>query len=340
MFDTKTIEATDDGMMEAQEAAVALLHEGEVVALPTETVYGLAADAFNPEAVAKIFEAKERPHFDPLIVHIATLADLERVADVPEDIQKTVAKLAEEFWPGPLTIILPKTAEVPDLVTSGLPTVGVRQSGHPIFRSINKALGNPLAAPSANRFGRISPTSAQAVMKELGGRIPLIIDAGACNEGIESTIIRIEPREGKKPIFHLHRAGPITKEKLQPFGKIQKVKPSSKLEAPGQLESHYAPTTPFRLISKPEDFTPEPGKTYGLLSYKGEESGEFVRAHRWDSVVALSPGNGKQAEAAVRLFYLMREMDEMGLDEIIAEPLSEVGLGVAIMDRLRRASTV
>ncbi len=176
-------------------------------------------------------------------------------------------------------------------------------------------------------------------MKELGGRIPLIVDAGACNEGVESTIIRIEPREGKKPLFYLHRAGPITKEQLQKFGKVEKVKPGDKLQAPGQLESHYAPQTPFRLIAKPEDFTPEPGKTYGLLSYKGEEGGDFVRMHEWDSVVALSPGSGKLAEAAIRLFFVMREMDEMGLDEIIAEPVSETGLGVAIMDRLRRASS-
>lgn len=338
VFETKIIEATDDGMKDAQNEAVALLQKGEVVALPTETVYGLAADAFNPDAVAKVFAAKERPSFDPLIVHIATLRDLERVAVVPEEIRATVNQLANEFWPGPLTIILPKTPEVPDIVTSGLPTVGVRQSGHPIFRAINKALGNPIAAPSANRFGRISPTSASAVMKELGGRIPLIVDAGACGEGLESTIIRIEPREGKKPIFHLHRAGPITKEQLQKFGKVEKAKPGDKLLAPGELESHYAPLTPFRLIEKPSDFTPQVGKTYGLLSYTGEEGGEFVRAHRWDSVVALSPGSGKLAEAAIRLFYAMREMDEMGLDEIIAEPVSETGLGVAIMDRLRRAS--
>ena len=338
VFETRIIEATDDGMKEAQNEAVALLLKGEIVALPTETVYGLAADAFNPDAVAKIFAAKERPNFDPLIVHIATLRDLERVAVVPEEIRATVNQLANEFWPGPLTILLPKTPEVPDIVTSGLPTVGGRQSGHPIFRAINKALGNPIAAPSANRFGRISPTSASAVMKELGGRIPLIVDAGACNEGLESTIIRIEPREGKKPIFYVHRAGPITKEQLQKFGKVEKVKPGDKLLAPGQLESHYAPLTPFRLIEKPSDFTPEIGKTYGLLSYTGEEGGEFVRAHRWDNVVALSPGSGKLAEAAIRLFYAMREMDEMGLDEIIAEPVTETGLGVAIMDRLRRAS--
>lgn len=338
MYETKIIEATDDGMKEAQNQAVALLQAGEIVALPTETVYGLGADAFNPEAVAKIFAAKERPDFDPLIVHIASFQDLKRVANVPPQIEATVKRLANEFWPGPLTIILPKTAEVPDIVTSGLPTVGVRQSGHPIFRAINQALGNPIAAPSANRFGRISPTSASAVMKELEGKIPLIVDAGACNEGLESTIIRIEPREGKKPIFYLHRAGPITREQLQKFGKVEKVKPADKIQSPGQLESHYAPVTPFRVLEKPEDFTPEEGKSYALLSYKGEEGGEYVRMHDWDSVVALSPGSGKLAEAAIRLFYLMREMDEMGFDEIIAEPVSETGLGVAIMDRLRRAS--
>lgn len=339
VLETKIIEATDDGMTDARDAAVSLLQAGEVVALPTETVYGLGADAFNPAAVAKVFAAKERPTFDPLIVHIAALSDLERVAIVPEDLRETVNQLANAFWPGPLTIILPKTPEIPELVTGGLPTVAVRQSAHPIFRAINKTLGNPIAAPSANRFGRISPTSASAVMKELGGRIPLIIDAGACNEGLESTIIRIEPRKGKKPIFHIHRAGPVTKEQLQKFGKIEKVKPGDKLQSPGQLESHYAPLTPFRLIEKPEDFTPVPGKRYGLLSYKGEDGGEFVRSHEWEVVIALSPGTGKQAEAAIRLFYAMREMDEMGLDEIIAEPLSEVGLGVAINDRLRRAST-
>lgn len=339
VFETKIIEATDDGMSEAKEAAVSLLLEGEIVALPTETVYGLAADAFNPEAVAKVFEAKERPNFDPLIVHIATVQDLEKVAKIPEEIRDIVQRLIQEFWPGPLTLLLPKSSNVPDLVTSGLATVAVRQSANPIFRAINKALGRPIAAPSANRFGRISPTSASAVMKELGGKIPLIVDAGACKEGLESTIISIEPREGKKPLFYLHRAGPITKEQLQVFGKIEKVRANHKLEAPGQLESHYAPITPFRLLEKATDFTPQVGKRYGLLSYTGEESGEFMRAHAWESVVSLSPGNGKLAEAAVRLFYAMREIDEMGLDEIVAEPLSEVGLGVAIMDRLRRASS-
>ncbi len=342
MTETEIIQATDDGMMDAQNRAVALLKAGEIVALPTETVYGLAANALDPSAVAKVFAAKDRPSFDPLIVHIATLEDLDRVANVPADIRPVINRLTAEFWPGPLTFILPKADIIPDIVTSGLPTVAVRQSAHPIFRSINQALGSPIAAPSANRFGRISPTSAAAVEAELSGHIPLIVDAGACNEGLESTIISIQLREdGKKPIFHLHRPGPVTKEMLQPFGKIQKVKANTtdSPQAPGQLASHYAPLTPLRLIEKPEDFSPEPGKTYGLLSYKGDDLSPYVLAHEWDAIVALSPGSGKLAEAAIRLFFALRQLDEMGLDEIIAEPLSQKGLGLAIMDRLRRASS-
>lgn len=327
-------------MKDAVREACALLRAGEIVALPTETVYGLGADALNPSAVAKVFAAKERPSFDPLIVHIASRGDLKDVAIVPEDIEETVNKLTNEFWPGPLTIILPKHPDVPDLVTSGLPTVAVRQSAHPVFRAIGKELGRPIAAPSANRFGRISPTSASAVMKELGGRIPLVVDAGACSEGVESTIISIEPREGKKPVFILHRAGPITKEQLQAFGKVEKFREAKgdTPQAPGQLESHYAPLTPLILLEKPEDFQPEEGKRYGLLSYRGEDDSPYVALHDWETVESLSPGSGKLAEAAIRLFFVMRQLDEAGLDAIIAEPVSETGLGVAIMDRLRRAS--
>ncbi len=339
--ETRIIQVADEEMKEAVTEACALLRAGEIVALPTETVYGLAADAFNPEAVAKVFAAKERPSFDPLIVHIASRGDLKNVAIVPDDVLEAVSKLTQAFWPGPLTLILPKHPDVPDLVTSGLPTVAVRQSAHPVFRAVGKALGRPIAAPSANRFGRISPTSASAVMKELEGRIPLVVDAGACAEGLESTIISIEPREGKKPIFRLHRAGPITKEQLQEFGKVEKFREtqSDAPQAPGQLESHYAPLTPLYLITNPADFQPEEGKKYGLLSYRGEDDSPYVTMHDWECVEALSPGSGKLAEAAIRLFFVMRVLDEAGLDAIIAEPVSETGLGVAIMDRLRRAST-
>ncbi len=334
------IQVVDEAKQEAVREACALLRAGEIVALPTETVYGLAADALNPDAVAKIFAAKERPSFDPLIVHIRSLGDLQQVALVPEAIAETVSQLAAAFWPGPLTLILPKHPDIPDLVTSGLPTVAVRQSAHPVFRAVQKAFGRPIAAPSANRFGRISPTSATAVLKELGGRIPLVIDAGACGEGLESTILSIEPRPHKKPIFRIHRAGPITKEQLQEFGKVEKMKeaPENQPCAPGQLPSHYAPMTPLILLENPADFHPEPGKKYGLLSYRGDDDGPYVALHDWEQVEALSPGSGKLAEAATRLFFVMRLLDEAGLDAIIAEPVSETGLGVAIMDRLRRAS--
>jgi L-threonylcarbamoyladenylate synthase len=328
-------------MKDALREACALLQQGEIVALPTETVYGLAADAFNPVAVAKVFAAKDRPSFDPLIVHIAARGDLKSVADVPAAIADTVDKLTSTFWPGPLTLILPRHSAVPDIVTSGLSTVAVRQSAHPVFRAINKLLGHPIAAPSANRFGSISPTSASAVIKELGGRIPLVIDAGACSEGLESTIISIEPREGKKPIFRLHRAGPITKEQLQEFGKVEKVRggdAGQMPQAPGQLASHYAPRTPLILLEDPADFQPEEGKRYGLLSYTGDDDGPYVTLHDWECIESLSPGSGKLTEAAIRLFFVMRTLDEAGLDAIIAEPVSETGLGVAIMDRLRRAA--
>jgi L-threonylcarbamoyladenylate synthase len=338
---TAIVSASDENYKDAVQAAVALLRAGEVVALPTETVYGLAGNAFDPQAVAKIFSAKERPSFDPLIVHVATRADLPRVAVIPEEIQATVDKLLNAFWPGPLTLVLPKHPDVPDLVTSGLDTVAVRQSASKIFRAIGKELGEPLAAPSANRFGRISPTSAAAVQQELDGRIPLIVDGGACSEGLESTIIHITAGE-KRPTITILRPGPITKEMLQNFGKVERPKrvcDGSAPAAPGMLPSHYAPRTPLMLLEDPADFRPEPGKKYGLLSYTGEPGKGYVSLHRWAAVEALSPGNGKLPEAALRLFHLLRKLDAAGLDYIVAEPVSEVGLGVAVMDRLRRAAT-
>jgi L-threonylcarbamoyladenylate synthase len=340
MSDTQTIQATDEDMSDAVRDATSLLAAGEIVALPTETVYGLAGNAFDPQAVAKIFSAKERPAFDPLIVHIGSRNDLPRVALVPEEIAPYVHQLADAFWPGPLTILLPKHPDVPDLVTSGLSTVAVRQSAHPVFRAINKAVGQPLAAPSANRFGRISPTSASAVYKELHGRIPLIIDGGACSEGLESTILSITPRPDKKPIFTIHRAGPVTREMLIPFGKVEKLRATAHGAplTPGQLVSHYAPSTTLTLLAQPADFQPLPGRRYALLSYTGDDNGPYVNLHDWELVEALSPGSGKLAEAAIRLFHVLRTLDEAGVDEIIAEPVSETGLGVAIMDRLRRAA--
>lgn len=320
--------------------ATRLLRAGEIVAMPTETVYGLAADALNPDAVAKVFAAKERPAFDPLIVHLPTKQSLNDVADVPESIRKTVIQLIERFWPGPLTLILPKKACIPDIVTSGMPTVAVRMSSHPIFKRIVQELGRPLAAPSANRFGSISPTSASAVVAELDGRIPLVIDGGACLHGIESTIIKIEPAE-PKPMITILRPGPIIPDDLKQYGRLQRHQKNlvnEVSEAPGQLASHYAPRTPLRLLESPRDFIPEHGKKYALLSFCGDADDGYVDLTEWHQIMVLSPGNGKLPEAAVRFFYALRELDNCGADEIIAEPLHEHGLGIAMMDRLRRAA--
>jgi L-threonylcarbamoyladenylate synthase len=237
-----------------------------------------------------------------------------------------------------LTLVLPKRPELPEIVTSGLPTVAVRQSANPVFRAVGKALGSPLAAPSANRFGRISPTSAAAVAAELGGRIPLIIDGGACREGLESTIVEVVAAP-VRPLLRVLRAGPVTREQLRAFGKVVAApRICGAPAAPGQLASHYAPRTPLRLFARPEEFHPAPDRRYGLLSYRGAGKDGWIDAHPWAAVEVLSPGGGKLAEAAVRLFHALRRLDNAGLDEIVAEPVAEVGLGVAIMDRLRRAA--
>ncbi len=318
--------------------AVKVLRDGGVVALPTETVYGLAADASNPAAVAKIFEVKERPAFDPLIVHLAEASDLGKAAAVPRETAAVAGRLTAAFWPGPLTLVLPKSEEIPDIVTSGLPTVAVRVSKHEVMRLAARQLGRPLAAPSANRFGRISPTSAAAVTSELGGRIPLIIDGGACAEGLESTIVAIEPGE-KRPVLRVLRPGPVTSEQLRKFGRVVKgCRVTDHPEAPGQFESHYAPRTPLLLFDRPDDFFPEPGKKYALLSYRGDPKDGYIDRHEWAGVEVLSPGRGKLAEAAVRFFFALRRLDAGGADAIVAEPVSEAGLGRAIMDRLRRAA--
>lgn len=329
---------------EAAKTAADHLINGDIVALPTETVYGLAASVWNEDALQNIFKAKERPLYDPLIVHLGTIDDLDKVAIVDDALRSIVNKLADKFWPGALTIVLPKHPDLSDLVTSGLPTVAVRISSNEIMQEACKIAG-PLAAPSANRFGRISPTSASAVIKELEGRIPLIIDGGACRDGIESTIIKPTPNEpGKKPIFTLLRPGAVTRENLREIGKIEKPKPPKKgepkpeiVEAPGLLDSHYSPVTPLYLYKSIDEFTPEEGKKYGLLSLKGED-GDFFSKHTWDKVFTLSPGSGKVSEGAVRFYWALRQLDEEGLDAIIAEPVNTANVGEAIMDRLKRAA--
>ncbi len=312
---------------EAVARAVELLRAGEVVALPTETVYGLAADALSGSAVVKIFETKERPRFDPLIVHLPERHWLERVALVEANNFSLVERLVDSFWPGPLTVVLPRTELVPSIVTAGLTTVAVRMSAHPLFAEVVRAFGQPLAAPSANRFGRISPTSAEHVAEELSGRIPMIVDGGPTEHGIESTVIA--PRDGAIEIL---RAGPITHEELAEFAEVRE-RTSGKTESPGQLPAHYRPQTPLVIAEDLTTIDVPHGKRYGALLWSDAPFSEsFVESRRLSTT-------GDLREAAANLFRYLRELDRAHLDCIVAETVPEEGLGVAIMDRLRRAAS-
>jgi L-threonylcarbamoyladenylate synthase len=311
----------------AVERAVELLRKGEVVALPTETVYGLAADALNPVAVAKIFEAKERPGFDPLIVHLPDKQWLERLAKIDNRSRVQVEKLITQFWPGPLTLVLDRQAIIPEIVTAGLHTVAVRMSSHPVLAEIISAFGKPLAAPSANRFGRVSPTTAQHVFDELSGSIPLIIDAGPTKHGIESTIIAVRGDE-----IDILRRGPITAEQLAEFGRINIVGAPKTISVPGQLPLHYAPETPLRLIDNAESFVPMENRRVGLLAWSA-----LIPKEKFAAVRSLSERRDLRV-AAANLFRCLRELDELELDLIVAERVPAQGLGAAILDRLERAS--
>jgi len=303
--------------------AVRLLAAGELAALPTETVYGLGAAALNPLACVKIFEAKERPLSDPLIVHLPSFDWLEKLAKPNE----LALRLAEKFWPGPLTMVLPRQAIVPDIVTAGQETVALRMSAHPAFQKVAEAFGQPIAAPSANRFGRISPTSAEHVLSELDGRIPLILDGGPCAHGIESTIVLILDN-GMEVLRH----GPVTAEELLKFGRV--LPGSGGISAPGMMKSHYAPRTRLEIKWHPVDALS--GSSAGSQCHAGflawSSSGDGYGA-----VERLSPTQNLR-EAAANLYGAMRRLDEAGLDLIVAEPVPETGLGVAIMERLRKAA--
>jgi L-threonylcarbamoyladenylate synthase len=308
-------------------SAVELLRQGEAVALPTETVYGLAADALNPIAVAKIFEAKGRPRFDPLIIHLPDPGWLEKVADPLKQDRQLVSSLAEKFWPGPFTMVLPKRDIIPEIVTAGLETVAVRISAHPIFSEIVSAFGKPLSAPSANRFGRISPTTAKHVLDELNGHIPLIIDAGPTTHGIESTIVAVH--DGKIDIL---RRGPITSEQLSKFGEVGIATVLEKISVPGQLPSHYAPKTPLRIVDNLKSFTPMTNERCALLAWTPIKNDE-----RFVAIRNLSRQQHLR-EAAANLFRCLRELDALDVDLIVAERVPGEGLGGAILDRLQRAS--
>jgi L-threonylcarbamoyladenylate synthase len=306
--------------------AVDLLRRGEVVALPTETVYGLAADALNASAVLKIFEAKHRPLFDPLIVHLPDAGYLKQIAKIDDAARETFERLRDKFWPGPLTFVLPRQSIVPDIVTAGLETVAVRLSAHPVFSEIIREFGGPLAAPSANRFGRISPTTAAHVLDELNGLIPLIVDAGPAEHGLESTIVALRHEQ-----IEILRRGPITEERLSQFGKVSVAGDALHPEAPGQLPSHYAPRTPLVLVDEASAFNPPANKRCGLLSWNSKAPTSYAE-------VRFLSERHDLAEAAKNLFRFLRELDNAKLDLIVAEKLPKQGLGDAINDRLRRAS--
>jgi L-threonylcarbamoyladenylate synthase len=307
--------------------AVQLLRQGEAVALPTETVYGLAADAVREGAVLKIFQAKSRPLFDPLIVHVPEAEAIHRVAVIDERVKPLFEQLQKQFWPGPLTFVFPRRAVISDLVTAGLKTVAVRLSAHPVFSEIIQAFGGPLAAPSANRFGRISPTTGAHVRDEVDGLIPLIVDAGPTTHGLESTIIAV--RNGRIEIL---RQGPVTQEQLSEFGEVALIGSSLDPEAPGQLPSHYAPTTPLILVDDSATFVCPTGKRCGLLAWKRPEPDQFAVVRRLSKRQDL-------VEAATNLFRHLRELDGQKLDLIVAEKVPDEGLGAAINDRLSRAAT-
>jgi len=323
--------------------AVRSLQQGGIGGLPTETVYGLAADAFQPRAVARVFEAKQRPAFDPLIVHLPELGWLDRVA---REVSPLARQLAETFWPGPLTLVLPRQATVPDLVTSGLESVAIRIPAHPLAREVIAQVGSPLAAPSANPFGRISPTTARHVLDQLGDRIDFVLDGGPCSVGVESTVIQVEG-EG----LRLLRPGGTTQEEIAAaFPRVTWLpglaasSESAAQLAPGQLTQHYAPRTPLELV-EPTELAGRvqawqalhPCGRLGLLCWKECSSIQKISMHSRIITQCLSR-EGDLRTAAARLFAGLRELDDAQPQLILAEQVPETGLGRAINDRLRRAA--
>ena len=290
---------------ESIEEAGRLILAGECVAVPTETVYGLAADATNGAAVAKIYEAKGRPSFNPLIVHTPDLETAQSLGCFEE----AALALAKRHWPGPLTLVVPLREEsaIASIVTAGLPTIGLRVPAHPAMQALLRRVGRPLAAPSANASGAISPTRAEHVARSLAGRIPLIIDAGPTEQGLESTIVRATGGP-----LRLLRPGPVEVDAAPARG--------AKIEAPGQLASHYAPSKPLRIDAA------------------GAEADEFLIGFGdVEGDANLSP-SGDLVEAAARLFDLLHRADEAHEPRIAVAPIPRAGLGAAINDRLKRAA--
>ena len=313
---SKIARGDEAGMAEA----VRLLRDGRLVAFPTETVYGLGGDATNGRAVARIFAAKGRPRFNPVIVHVPGLAEAEALALFDE----RASEAARRFWPGPLSLVLPRRQDsgISLLVSAGLDTVALRAPAHPLAQRLLRAAARPIAAPSANRSGRLSPTTAAHVQIELGQRLALILDGGACPVGIESTVVDLT---GRTPV--LLRPGAVTLESLtEVFGTIETASATDATpRSPGRLPSHYAPSLPLRLNVT----SVRPGEA--LLAFGPTTPPGFAE------VLWLSRG-GDLAEAAANLFAMLRRLDQPGFSGIAVMPIPERGLGRAINDRLRRAA--
>jgi L-threonylcarbamoyladenylate synthase len=311
---------------DVERAAGLIVHAG-LVAFATETVYGLGANALDAHAVARIFEAKGRPRFDPLIVHVSGTEWLDRlVISVPDN----ASRLIDRFWPGPLTLVLPKTPLVPDIVTAGLPSVGVRMPANPSALDLLARAGTPVAAPSANLFGHVSPTTAQHVADQLGSQLDYILDGGPCSVGVESTVLDMT---GPFPV--LLRPGGLSREQIEAVvGPVKRVHAESGDDnpqlSPGLLSTHYAPRTPLLLLAQDE---PLPNAArLGLLTLAPESP-----LAPFAAVEILSP-RGDLTEAAANLFAAMRRLDDQELDLIVARPVPQTGLGEAINDRLQRAA--
>ncbi|HEX2347881.1 MAG TPA: L-threonylcarbamoyladenylate synthase [Ktedonobacterales bacterium] len=339
-------DAVADPPAESIARAAALLRAGRLVAFPTETVYGLGADATNATAVASIFAAKQRPLSDPLIVHIAQAADMAAVA---RDIPPVAWELAERFWPGPLTLVLPRAARIPSIVAAGGDTVGVRLPAHPIARALIRAVGAPLAAPSANRFMRTSPTTAAHVLADLDGRIAAVLDGGPCAVGVESSVLDLSSAPAR-----LLRPGGIALELLRELLPETQAPVSSDtgaagadavVRAPGQMARHYAPRT--RLVVY--DATGEAGRDAVLAGARralreGLRVGALVPDDEADALAALGVAverlgpSDAPTEQSRRLYAALRALDAHGCDVLLAHTCAPEGLGLALADRLCRAA--
>lgn len=330
------IEPDRNAIIEAAE----LIKAGELVAFPTETVYGLGADATNDKAIEKIFEAKGRPLDNPLIVHISDMKMLRKIVERPSKIQ---LELVSYYWPGPLTIIFNKKRIISDLATAKMPTVAVRMPSHPVALALINEANRPIAAPSANLSGRPSPTRAEHVMKDLGGKIPMILDGGSTEFGVESTVIDLSGERGI-----ILRPGPITKEDLTPLigePQLYSLKKGEKPISPGMKYRHYAPSVPLILvcggangivdkIKSIADVERKKGKKIGILC------ADETKDRYPEELAKVSLGSRFSPYLLVRnLYHALRILDEMGLDMILAEGFPENGIFVTLMNRLRKAST-